>query len=155
MSFGANGVDMDTSTSNAEELAALLPEAHVIKAFNTLFASKQADPNLEGVTLDGFVAGDDAAAKATVLELVESMGLNPVDVGPLVRARQLESLAFLNIALQIANNGRLAVGLEARLRARHGPHGGLTDGRHRDGRIADCAREHPGQPPEPRRAVRP
>ena len=33
------------------------------------------------------------------------MGLNPVDVGPLVRARQLESLAFLNIALQVANDG--------------------------------------------------
>ena len=106
MSFGANGAEMDTSTSNAEELATLLPEAHVIKAFNTLFASSQVDPNLEGVTLDGFVAGDDDAAKVSVLELVESIGLNPVDVGPLVRARQLESLAFLNIALQIANNGR-------------------------------------------------
>ena len=105
MSFGANGAEMDTSTSNAEELAVLMPEAHVVKAFNTLFASSQSDPIVEGVTLDGFVAGDDAAAKATVIGLVESIGLHAVDVGPLVRARQLESLAFLNIALQIANNG--------------------------------------------------
>lgn len=105
MSFGPEGADMDTSISNAEELATLLPEANVVKAFNTLFASKQAEPTLEGVTLDGFVAGDDAAAKATVLELVESIGLNPIDVGPLVRARQLESLAFLNITLQVAHNG--------------------------------------------------
>jgi hypothetical protein len=105
MSFGANGVEMDTATSNAEELATLLPDARVVKAFNTLFASKQADPEVEGVTLDGFVAGDDPAAKAAVIELVESIGLNPVDVGPLVRARQLESLAFLNIALQVANGG--------------------------------------------------
>jgi len=105
MSFGANGVEMDTDTSNAEELSVLLPEAKVVKAFNTLFSSTQSDPVLEGVQLDGFVAGDDDAAKALVLELVESIGLNPVDVGPLVRARQLESLAFLNIALQIANNG--------------------------------------------------
>jgi NADPH-dependent F420 reductase len=106
MTFGANGVEMDTRTSNAEELAVLLPEAKVVKAFNTLFSSNQADPVLDGVKLDGFVAGDDEAAKARVLELVASIGLNPVDVGPLVRARQLESLAFLNIALQIANDGQ-------------------------------------------------
>ena len=105
MSFGANGVEMDTETSNAEELAVLLPEAKVVKAFNTLVSSNQSDPVLDGVQLDGFVAADDEAAKTRVLELVASIGLNPVDVGPLVRARQLESLAFLNIALQIANNG--------------------------------------------------
>jgi NADPH-dependent F420 reductase len=105
MSFGANGAEMDTSTSNAEELAVLLPEAHVVKAFNTLFASNQSDPTVDGVTLDGFVAGDDAAAKARVIELVASIGLDPIDVGPLARARQLEGLAFLNITLQVAHNG--------------------------------------------------
>ena len=34
-----------------------------------------------------------------------SIGLNPVDVGPLARAQQLEQLAFLNIALNITGNG--------------------------------------------------
>ena len=105
MSFGAEGPDIDTSTSNAEELAELLPGAHVVKAFNTLFASHQADPFADGVQLDGYVAGDDATAKTTVLDLVSSIGLNPVDVGPLSRARQLEGLAFLNITLNIANAG--------------------------------------------------
>ena len=105
MSFGADGPEIDGSTSNAEELAALLPGARIVKAFNTLFASHQSDPVAEGVQLDGFVAGDDADAKAAVLELVASTGLNPVDVGPLSRARQLEGLAFLNMALNIANGG--------------------------------------------------
>jgi NADPH-dependent F420 reductase len=105
MSFGAAGPEIDTSSSNAEDLAALLPAAHVIKAFNTLFASKQVDPTSAGVDLDGFVAGDDAYAKALVLELVASIGLHPVDVGPLSRARQLEGLAFLNITLNVANGG--------------------------------------------------
>ena len=73
--------------------------------FNTLFASNQADPTADGVQLDGFVAADDETAKATVLELVESIGLNPVDVGPLKRARQLEGLAFLNITLNAENGG--------------------------------------------------
>jgi NADPH-dependent F420 reductase len=105
MSFGANGPEIDTTTSNAEELAGLLPGAHVVKAFNTLFASHQADPIAEGIQLDGFVAGDDQAAKAAVLQLVASIGLDPVDVGPLARARQLEGLAFLNITVNIANGG--------------------------------------------------
>ena len=105
MSFGTSGPDIDTSTSNAEELAALLPGARVVKAFNTLFASHQSDPIAEGVQLDGYVAADDEAARATVLELVESVGLRPVDVGPLVRARQLEGMAFLNISLNIVNSG--------------------------------------------------
>jgi 8-hydroxy-5-deazaflavin:NADPH oxidoreductase len=105
MSFGAAGPEIDTSSSNAEDLAALLPDAHVVKAFNTLLASKQVDPTSAGVDLDGYVAGDDASAKALVLELVASIGLHPVDVGPLSRARQLEGLAFLNISLNVANGG--------------------------------------------------
>lgn len=105
MSFGANGPDIDTSTSNAEELAALLPAAHVVKAFNTLFASHQTDPIAEGIVLDGFVAADDDTARSQVLELVASVGLDPIDVGPLARARQLEALAFLNIALNATHGG--------------------------------------------------
>ena len=105
MSFGADGPDIDTTTSNAEELARLLPSAIVAKAFNTLFASNQNDPVTDGIQLDGYVAADDDAARAAVLDLVASIGLNPVDVGPLSRARQLEGLAFLNITLNMANGG--------------------------------------------------
>jgi len=105
ISFGAAGPAIDTTGSNAEELATLLPGASVVKAFNTLFASNQSDPITDGVQLDGFVAGNDVDAKRQVLDLVASIGLDPVDVGPLARARQLEGLAFLNMALNIANNG--------------------------------------------------
>jgi NADPH-dependent F420 reductase len=105
MSFGAEGPEIDGTTSNAEELAALLPNAKIVKAFNTLFAPNQSDPIAEGIRLDGFVAGDDADARATVLDLIASIGLNPVDVGPLSRARQLEGLAFLNITVNMANGG--------------------------------------------------
>jgi 8-hydroxy-5-deazaflavin:NADPH oxidoreductase len=103
--IGADGPEIDTTSSNAEALATLLPKSSVVKAFNTLFASNQVDPVTDGVQLDGFVAGDDASAKAKVLELVRSIGLRPIDVGPLVRARQLEALAFLNMALNIVNQG--------------------------------------------------
>lgn len=99
MSFGPNGPAIDEGPSNAERLAGWLPEAQIVKAFNTVFASNQADPVVEGIQLDGFVAADDATAKATILELVASIGLRPIDAGPLGRAQQLEQLAFLNIAL--------------------------------------------------------
>jgi NADPH-dependent F420 reductase len=105
MGVGPNGPEIDTTTSNAEELAALFPGARVVKAFNTLFATNQSDPITEGVRLDGFVAGDDPEARAAVLALVASIGLDPVDVGPLVRSRQLEGMAFLNITLNAVHGG--------------------------------------------------
>jgi len=103
MSFGASGPIIDAGLSNAERLAVWLPDALVVKAFNTVFASNQSDPVVEGIQLDGFVAADDATAKAMVLELIASIGLRPIDAGPLSRAQQLEQLAFLNIALNATN----------------------------------------------------
>lgn len=74
---------------------------HVVKAFNTAFAARQADPVVDGIQLDGFVAGDDGDAETAVLELVESVGFRPIDVGPLPMARTLEAMGWLNIQLQI------------------------------------------------------
>ena len=89
-----------TSTSAAEELQEQLPEASVIKAFNTIFATNQANPSPE---IDGYLAGDDEEAKRQVISLIESMGFAPVDVGPLSAARYLEGMAFINIGLNAAN----------------------------------------------------
>lgn len=91
-----------TSTSIAEELQAQLPGSKVIKAFNTLFASRQANPSLSGIAADGFVAGDDEPAKQTVLDVVESIGFRPVDAGSLAAARTLEGMAWLNINRALA-----------------------------------------------------
>jgi NADPH-dependent F420 reductase len=120
MSFGPTGPTIDAGPSNAEQLAGLLPGAAVVKAFNTVFATHQDDPIAEGIQLDGFVAADDPVARATVLELVDSVGLRPIDAGPLSRAVQLEQLAFLNIALNATNgwswtSGWKLVGAEASL----------------------------------------
>jgi predicted dinucleotide-binding enzyme len=84
-------------TSIAEELQDRLPESRVVKAFNTLFASRQADPIVAGVSADGFVAADDPTAKKTVLETLDGLGFRPVDAGPLAAARTLEGMAWLNI----------------------------------------------------------
>ena len=88
-------------TSGAEEIQARIPSARVVKAFNTAFAARQADPKIGGVQVDGYVASDDEEAKAVVLELVKAMGFHPIDAGELTMARALEALAWLNISLQM------------------------------------------------------
>jgi predicted dinucleotide-binding enzyme len=91
------------ATSLAEELQAQLPGSSVVKAFNTAFASLQANPSVSGIAADGYVAGDDAAAKQTVLDVVESIGFRPVDAGSLAAARTLEGMAWLNISRALAS----------------------------------------------------
>jgi hypothetical protein len=89
-------------TSVAEELQERLPAAKVVKAFNTAFASRQAEPVVNGIPADGFVAADDEGAKRTVLDAVASIGFRPVDAGSLAAARTLEGMAWLNINRNMA-----------------------------------------------------
>jgi 8-hydroxy-5-deazaflavin:NADPH oxidoreductase len=96
-----NPAEVLSALSNAEEIQKRHPKLRVVKAFNYAFASRMADPVVDGVRLDGFVAGDDQSARETVLELVEAIGFRPIDAGPLVMARVLEGMALLNISLQI------------------------------------------------------
>jgi 8-hydroxy-5-deazaflavin:NADPH oxidoreductase len=91
-------------SSAAEQVQARVPAARVVKAFNTALAARQADPVIEGIALDAFIAGDDDQAKQAVGELAGSIEFRPIDAGPLVMARALEAMALLNITLQIRNN---------------------------------------------------
>ena len=94
------GAVMD-GTSNAEQIQTRAPRARVVKAFNTTFASRHADPVVDGVPVDMLVATDDDDARAKVMELVGSLGFRPIDAGSLVMARALEAMGLLNILLQI------------------------------------------------------
>jgi predicted dinucleotide-binding enzyme len=87
-------------TSSAEEVAEIVPDSPVVKAFNTTFAGTLVAGEVSGQQLDVLIAGDDEAAKEKVAQLVSDGGLRPVDVGPLARAQQLEHLGFLHISLQ-------------------------------------------------------
>ena len=55
-----------------------------------------------GRRLDVYLAGDDADAKAKVGQLAEDVGLRPSDAGGLARARELEALGLLHMAVQPA-----------------------------------------------------
>lgn len=93
-----SALQLGTTTSAAEAIAALVPGAFVVKAFNTIFAQHYAgDLKLDGQPLQTFVAADDETARDTVKTLAAEAGFEPVDAGPLSTARQLEPLGFLNI----------------------------------------------------------
>jgi len=70
---------------SSEIVAALAPGARLVKAFNTMFASKLAEgPSPRaGTRRVLFVSGDDEAAKTTVKSLIESFGFATFDLGSL------------------------------------------------------------------------
>ena len=97
--------------SLAEAVARAVPAARVVKAFNTqaqeAFDHPPADLRRHNVAT--FLAGDDPVAKATVAELARSLGLVPVDLGPLAFARVAESAADLIRAVMGGGAGPGAV----------------------------------------------
>jgi predicted dinucleotide-binding enzyme len=85
--------------SQASELAAALPGAKVLKAFNTNFAATLGTGQVGDQPTTVLVAGDDADAKQTLIDLVTAAGLQAVDAGSLKRARELEAVGFLQLTL--------------------------------------------------------
>jgi hypothetical protein len=88
-------------SSAAAEIAALIPAASVLKAFNTTFAGTLAAGTVgdEAVATTVLIAGDDADAKAALAAVITAGGLNAVDAGSLKRAHELEALGFLQLTL--------------------------------------------------------
>jgi predicted dinucleotide-binding enzyme len=89
------------ATSGGEVVAAAATNARVVKAFNTTGYGNMANPSYGSQRPAMFVCGDDADARTTALALVEQIGFEGVDCGPLAHARLLEPLAELWIWLAI------------------------------------------------------
>lgn len=97
---GFTGLVTPGDSSAAQEIAKASPTgAHVVKAFNNLFANVLAAGPAEDRPPDVFIAGDDAQAKARVSAFIESLGLRPLDTGPLPMARTLENASLLLMGL--------------------------------------------------------
>ena len=81
------------STTTSDLLQAHLPTSKVVKAFNHIYASQ--------LTTDGqpagsknrralVIAGNDAAAKAAVTDLIDQFGFDVVDAGPLKESWRIQ-----------------------------------------------------------------
>ncbi|WP_067439414.1 NADPH-dependent F420 reductase [Nocardioides jensenii] len=88
-----------SDSSATAELAAKLPESHVLKAFNTTFAGTLVAGTVGPNTTTVLVAGDNAEAKSTLVGAITAGGLNAIDAGSLKRARELEAVGFLQLTL--------------------------------------------------------
>jgi len=96
--FNATGTGLAVphDTSVAQQVAEAAPaSAQVVKAFNTLFRHVLA----QGDSVDVFIAGDDAPAKASVSTFIESLGLRPRDTGDLSMAHWVEGAGVLTMGL--------------------------------------------------------
>jgi len=104
------------TTSGAEEVAAALPGANIVKAFSSVLAPNHGSPELGGRRLFLPVAGDDAASRKTVIDLGTQLGFDAVDAGPLANARYIEPATELLIQLAYGQGLGTGIGL-ALLRA--------------------------------------
>jgi 8-hydroxy-5-deazaflavin:NADPH oxidoreductase len=96
----------DVQTSVAEQLQALLPNAKVVKAFNTPSVRNVVNPNRLDGPFSIPLAGADPDAKARVADLVSELGLQPVDIGPLIASRYLEAMMRLSLGYFYYSQGK-------------------------------------------------
>ncbi len=104
MSAGGLGLTIGFDTSGAEQIAAMVPGAHVVKAFNQTGFGNMAEPSFGDRRSVMFVCGDDAASRAAVCKLSEDVGFETIDAGALRIARLLEPLAMLWIHLSFSTD---------------------------------------------------
>ena len=98
-------LDISSTDSAGELVQRLLPRSQVVKAFNIVTAAHMVHPRLPDGTPDMLIAGNDAAAKARVAELLQGFGWRtPIDVGPIGASRLLEALAMLWVTYGFRND---------------------------------------------------
>jgi 8-hydroxy-5-deazaflavin:NADPH oxidoreductase len=81
--------------SAAEKLQALIPETHVVKAFNSVGAGQMINPQYEQGIPTMFLCGNDEGAKKLVSDVIQQFGWEPFDCGSIIAARAIEPLCML------------------------------------------------------------
>lgn len=82
--------------SAGEQVQRWLPDAKVVKMFNTIGNAHMVDPAFPGGPPDLYICGDDAGAKQTATELARTLGWPAtIDLGGIFNARYLEPMAMV------------------------------------------------------------
>ncbi len=81
--------------SGGEHLQRLLPDAHVVKAFNTVGNAFMFRPEFPGGPPDMFIAGNSDDAKDRVSAILKEFGWGIVDVGGIECSRYLEAMCMV------------------------------------------------------------
>jgi predicted dinucleotide-binding enzyme len=78
-----------------EQLQREFPEAHFVKAFNSVGSSLMVHPKLKGGKPTMFICGNDEAAKKAVTGILDQFGWETADMGKVEAARAIEPLCML------------------------------------------------------------
>ena len=78
-----------------ERLQAAYPDAHFVKAFNSVGNGQMVNPDFGGLRPTMFICGNDAGAKKTVATICDQFGWDAEDMGPVEAARAIEPLCKL------------------------------------------------------------
>jgi predicted dinucleotide-binding enzyme len=81
--------------SAGERVQRLLPDAHVVKAFNTVGNPFMFRPEFPGGPPDMFIAGNNDDAKKKVTGILKDFGWGVVDVGGIESSRYLEAMCMV------------------------------------------------------------
>lgn len=81
--------------SLGEKVQSLLPNTHVVKAFNSVGSGLMVNPKFEQETPTMFVCGNNPTAKHQVSEICVQFGWEPYDCGDIAASRALEPLCML------------------------------------------------------------
>ena len=97
------GLFVGTTDSLGERVQRKLPEARVVKCFNTVGNSQMVDPTYEDVEM--MLCGNDAAAKQEVVKILKEFGWKgAIDIGGIDGARWLEALTPLWVRVAVSTN---------------------------------------------------
>jgi len=93
-SSGGPALFVGHTDSLGEQVQRAVPEAHVVKAYNTVGNTLMVDPDLPGGPPSMLIGGDSQDAKAVVTGLLEATGWDVVDLGGIEVSRYLEPMCI-------------------------------------------------------------
>lgn len=90
--------------SGGERVQRFLPDARVVKAFNTVGSPFMFRPDFPGGPPDMFIAGNDEGAKAQVAAILSDFGWGMIDVGGIESSRYLEPMCLVWVISALKTN---------------------------------------------------
>ncbi|MEA2239987.1 MAG: 8-hydroxy-5-deazaflavin:NADPH oxidoreductase [Thermoanaerobaculia bacterium] len=102
-SDGAPRLSVGHTDSLGEQIQRLLPDARVVKAFNTVGNGLFFKPELPGGPPDMFIGGNDADAKKLVTQVCDAFGWGVIDIGGIDASRHLEPMCMVWVLHGVAS----------------------------------------------------
>ena len=84
-----------TTDSLGEQIQRLVPNARVVKAFNTVGNAHMINPQFPGGPPDMFICGNDAEGKKIVTQICGHFGWGVIDLGGIENSRYLEPMCLV------------------------------------------------------------